>query len=311
MRALLRLPTPGFPSEAATGDPTVDGFLERADRRLTGSRRIRAPYVAELSDHLWSIRDREVGRGLSPQEAARFAVEQCGDLRTWARSQRAARRRMFLVAGVTACVSNGFLLAILLILVEVPGSIPFWAATTIISGVLMGYAFGYVVGPPGLAAGIPASGEQEEFLVVHEPWVRASAVLLMLGFVAGGSISLAGGVGWGLFSDLPWPAGAFVFLVSIVGLLQLGPAAVRIRVDAEGVEYRSLLRTSVIGWQQIIEVRKEDSLVSFIRPPFGRKLRLRWQPASNGSRELFLAVDAGMPNMDRMVAVLMDHAPQG
>ena len=308
----LRLPAPGFPREAATGDPTLDAFLRDTDGRLVGSRSIRRPYLLELADHLVEARDRAIETGVSPDEASRFAVEAYGDPEPLVATQRRARARIFWVTGLATWLWNGVMVALLLILLEFPDWTMLWVLTVLPLGPLMGYGFAYAIGPSSAPRPVFADEVDGSFTVALRGGPRLAGVILLLGTAVAGALVLSGLMGWGLFAEAPREASLFLLILSGLLLTGTGPLLVHIEVDAEGFGYRSALRDVRVRWDQLVGVDRELGPVGVLRPPIGPKVRLRWCEEPGGPvSELRMHLDGSMINVDRLLAALDRRAPAG
>jgi hypothetical protein len=309
---LLRLPAPGFPMEAATGDPTLDAFLRDTDGRLVGSASIRRPSLMEVADHLVEARDRALETGASTDEASRIAVEEYGDPEPLAAAQRRARARIFWLVGIAAWLWSGIMTALLLVLLQWTDWTLLWFLTVLPQGPVMGYGFAYAIGPPSMPRpGLPGREVGRSFTVALRGGPRLVGFGLLLGTAVVGSLVLTGLLGWGLFAEAPWGASLFVLVMAGLALSVTGPVLVHIEVGSEGFGYRSALREVQVRWDQVVGVEKESGLFGVLRPPIGPKVRLRWCDEPDGPvSEVRMRLDGSMINVDRLLAALDRHAPQ-
>lgn len=91
--SLLRLPSPRFPADVATGEARIDGYLMRLDAALAGSAAVRRQTLLEARDFLL-----DASAGAS-DAALQAAIDAFGPAEQVASEQRLERRRLLISIG--------------------------------------------------------------------------------------------------------------------------------------------------------------------------------------------------------------------
>ena len=308
--SLLRLPSPRFPADVATGDARIDGYLIRLDAALTGTAAVRRQTLLEARDFLL-----DAGAGAS-DAALQAAIDAFGPPEQVAREQRHERRRLLVSIGWR----TGLAFAALMLVMRFIGEgfdgthwgvhVGVFIFSALFFGGCMGYFAAYVM-PKSMPAAADASGPG--CFVVRYPTSsrRISAGLL----VAMGTLEVllaAGLAGKGLFAESP-PA-LLVFLAAI-NLKTVLAAATSMRfgviVEASTVTFNGLGGATIVRRDQIVSLDTPSPILQLLWSGFGRARRATWRDDSGKLRRRLLPQNTDVIHGDRLIAWLENAANRG
>lgn len=303
LRSLLRLPSPGYPSDVTTGDPEFDKFLSAVEEGMHGAVSIRRPYLVELADHLVARKRHLLDQGVAPIDATKQVLLEAGDPKQSAGYQRRARLRLFVTCTLVGWLGLGVSCGLVLRVVAWPNPLPFWLMNVLPLGLLMGHFFGYLAGAPSPCAPL-AGGNEGRLTVVPSGATKLAGEVLLLGLLVVAMLlaMAAGGIG----PLAGTPIGAVLLLVGLASVLlpTALSALATFEIDPDGITYKGWFRSTRIRWQQLQDAQASRAWASVLRPPIGTKLRLAWLDDAGVGHQRVVLLDGGMVNADRLLALL-------
>lgn len=306
---LLRLPSPGFPSEVATGHEAIDAYLRRVDAGCIGAASVRKLTLLEIRDHLLESRERGVRDGLDPAAAAERAVERFGPAERHAAAQREARWAVWRYEAVRGGLffAGGMLLLDVLVWGELSTLGPLGpVGAFLFHAVFFGAPFGGWLAL-GYAKRVPEATDDgsDRSFVVRAPWsskIAGVGVAIVMSAVA--AVGLAGLLGLEGGPELSTRQNLFFFIGG--GLLALSGSSAfrRIEVHPDEIRYGGLLRHATIGRDRIVEVRPEPRLRVIQMTMAVSPYRIVWEDKVGRRRRLLLFISPDMVHADRLRAQL-------
>lgn len=308
--SLLRLPSPRFPADLATGDARIDGYLVRLDAALTGSAAVRRQTLLEARDFLL-----EAGAGAS-DAALRSAIDAFGPVEQIAGEQRRERRRLlFSTAWRTGLGFATLMLAMNLIDKGIGAT--HWsilAGVFLFSAVFFGGCMGYFAAylmPKSMpaAADAPSPGH---FVVRYPVKSRRISMALLAGMGLLQVLLAAGLANMGPSADTP-PA-LIVFLLTL-NLKTLLAAMTSLKfgatVDAATITLDGLGGRTTVRRDRVVSFDAPGALTQLLWPGFGRARRLVWRDDADTLRRRLLPENSELIQGDRLIAWLEDAAKPG
>ncbi|MFD0724194.1 hypothetical protein [Lysobacter brunescens] len=313
MTLSFRFPTPGFPTDLATGDARIDAHLVALDAALVGAAAVRRQTVMEARDFLLEARDHARDAGRDEATAVDEAIAGLGPIEAIAREQRAGRlaifHRMMLGMGLGYAT-----LMLLLSLLRTGLAAAEWlplagafAAHAGFFGVPMGYLVAYVFkrAEPS-AKDVPRPGS---FLVHFAPTSITLSWGLAVLFGLSAALLVAGLAGVGLFAT--WAPAATIGLLLlnlrlIVGALRA--ARFRARVDAEALQIDGLFGQARIPRAAITGTARASIPMQLLIPAMGLSHWIEWQDTGGRARRTYVSIAQDMVHGDRLIAWLESAA---
>lgn len=285
--SLLRLPSPRFAADIATGDARIDVYLMRLDAQLAGTAAVRRQTLLEARDFLLEA------EASKSDAALQAAIDAFGPVEQVAREQRLERRHLMLSTGWRAGLVFAVLMLAMTLMDENIRSnhwafhVGVFVANALFFGGCMGYFAAYVL-PKSMPISADGSGPGH-FMVRYPTNSRRISALLL---VAMGAIEIllgAGLAGTGPFATFSPVLMSFML---IMNLKTVFAAATSLRfgatVNPESVKFEGMRGTVTIRREQIISVDTPNLAVQLLWPGFGRTRRVTWRDdAGNLRRRLF------------------------
>ena len=305
--SLLRLPSPRFPADLATGDARIDGYLIRLDAALTGSAAVRRQTLLEARDFLL-----EAGAGAS-DATLQVAIDAFGPVEQVASDQRRERRRLlFSTAWRTGLAFAVLMLAMRFIGKSLDGThwgvhVGMFLFSAVFFGGCMGYFAAYVM-PKSMPAAADAPGPGH--FVVRYP---SSSRRMSMGLLAVmGTIELllaAGLAGAGPFAHNAPALAAFLLTINLKTVLA-AMTSLRFSATIEDgtATFDGLGGTAIVRRDQIVSVDTPNPMVQLLWPGFGRARRVTWRDDAGKRRRRLLPQNIEVIHGDRLVAWLEDAA---
>ena len=303
--SLLRLPSPHFPADVATGEARIDGYLMRLDAALAGSAAVRRQTLLEARDFFL-----DASAGTS-DAALQAAIDAFGPAEQVASEQRLERRRMLISIGWR----TGLTYAMLMLAMSVIGEglngthrgvqVGIFIFNVLFFGGCMGYFFAYVM-PKSMPLAADASGP-EHFVVRYPTSSRWMSAGLLVAMGALEMLLAAGLAGRGPFAD--WSPALLFFLLAI-NLKTVLAAATSLKfgamVKGATVTFDSLGGTAIVRRDQIESIDTPKPIVQLLWPGFGPARRVTWRDDAGKLRRRLLPMNTDVIHGDRLVAWLED-----
>lgn len=308
--SLLRLPSPRFPADVATGDARIDGYLIRLDAALTGTAAVRRQTLLEARDFLL-----DAGAGAS-DAALQAAIDAFGPAEQVASEQRLERRRLLISIGWRTGLAYAMLmLAMSFIGEDLDGThwsvqVGIFIFNALFFGGCMGYFLAYVI-PKSMPVAADANGP-ERFVVRYPTSSRRISVGLLVAMGALEVLLAAGLAGKGPFAD---SSPALLFFLLTINLKTVLAAATSLKfgamVEAATVTFDSLGGTAVVRRDRIVSVDTPNPVVQLLWPGFGPARRVTWRDDAGKLRRRLLPQNTDVIHGDRLIAWLEDAANRG
>ncbi len=313
MTRSLRFPTPGFPTDLATGDARIDAHLVALDAALVGAAAVRRQTVMEARDFLLEARDHARDAGRDDAAAVEDAIAALGPIEAIAREQRAGRLALFRRAMLGMGLGYAGLMLLFSLLrtglagadwIALAGAFAVHAG---LFGITMGYLVAYVFkrAEPS-AKDAPAAGT---FLVHFAPTSITLSWGLAVAFGLSAALLIAGLAGVGLFST--WAPAATIGLLLlnlrlIVGALRA--ARFRARVDDESLRIDGLFGHARIPRAAITGTSRASIPMQLLIPAMGLSHWIEWQDAEGRTRRTCVSISQELVHGDRLIAWLESAA---
>lgn len=308
--SLLRLPSPRFPADLATGDARIDGYLVRLDAALTGTAEVRRQTLLEARDFLL-----EAGAGAS-DTALQAAIDAFGPAEQVASEQRRERRRLLISTAWRAGPAfAALMLAMTVIDKGLDGThwgvhVGIFVFNAVFFGVCMGYFAAYVM-PKSMPAAADASGPGR-FVVRYPVGSRRISACLLVAMGALEALLAAGLLGKGPLGD---SSPALLFFLLTINLKTVLAAATSLKfgavVEAATVTFEGLGGTTVVRRDRIVSVETPNRLVQLLWPGFGPARRVTWRDDAGKLRRRLLPQNTDVIHGDRLIAWLEDAVDRG
>ncbi|MCP1727402.1 hypothetical protein J2T60_001367 [Natronospira proteinivora] len=308
--SVLRLPSPRFPNDLATGDAVMDSYLEELDGYCLGSASVRRLYLSEIRDNLLEARDQAVAEGLSREVAAKRVVADFGPAKELARVQRQGRWRDFRRGGLIMGLAFAVLMLIFHLLsgslatmgpVLLAGMFVFHG---LFFGLLMGLWYSFMFAPTDPRPSFEDGDSESGFLVYSPRSSRWLAVLMMVVMTGMAVATVAGTLGLGFMANAGVVGNAFLTLIALHVVLSMRVAFIRIQADQEQLHFRGLGTECHIPLNAITGFRPAKWWERVLTPIAGANYRLYWR-GKDGERATWLGLNGEMTNADRL-RVLLD-----
>lgn len=299
--SLLRLPSPRFAADLATGDARIDSYLMRLDAELAGTAAVRRQTLLEARDFLL-----DAGAGAS-DAALQAAIDAFGPAEQVAREQRLERRHMmFSIAWRTGLTFAVLMLAMTLISKGIDNAqwgihIGIFIFNALFFGGWMGYFAAYLM-PKSMPAATDANGPGH-FVVRYPTNSRRISAALLVGFGTLEMLLIAGLVATGPFAG---PPPALLLFLLIINLKNLLAAATSLKfgatVETETVAFDGLRGTVIVRRDQIVSVDTPNPAVQVLWSGFGRARRVTWRDDAGKLRRRLLPQNVDVIHGDRLIA---------
>jgi hypothetical protein len=308
-----RFPTPGFPTDLATGDARIDAHLVALDAALVGAAAVRRQTVMEARDFLLEARDHARSAGRDDDAAVADAIAALGPIEAIAREQRASRLAMFRRGAIgMGLVYAGLMLVFSLLRTGLTGAdwVPLaglFVAQAALFGIPMGYLAAYVFKrAEPTVKDAPGPGA---FLVHFAPTSITLSWGLAVAFGLSALLLIAGLAGVGLFST--WAPAATIGLLLlnlrlIVGALRA--ARFRARVDDETLRIDGLFGHARIPRAAITGTARASIPMQLLIPAMGLSHWIEWQDTDSRARRTYVSIAQDLVHGDRLIAWLESAA---
>lgn len=311
--SLLRFPSPGFPTDLATGDARIDAHLLALDTALVGAASVRRQAVMEARDFLLEMRDHAREAGRDDATAVDEAIAALGPIEAIAREQRASRlaifHRMMLGMGL-GYATLMLLFSLLRTGLAAADWLPLagaFAAHAGFFGVPMGYLVAYVFKRAEPAAKDATSAEG--FLVHFAPtsiklsWGLAAAFGLCAALLAAGLAGIGPFATW-----TPALAIALLLLDLRLTIGALRAARFRARVDAEALQIDGLFGHAHIPRAAVTGTRRAAIPMQLLIPAMGLSHWIEWRDSNGRARHTCVSIAQDLVHGDRLIAWLESAA---
>lgn len=309
---LLRLPSPAFPADLATGDAAIDAHLRTLDAALAGAAAVRRQTVMEARDFLLDMREHARAAGRDDAAASREAIAALGPIEAIALEQRATRARMFR----RFALGMGLGYAALMMSVEVLRAGPAEAEWGLLSlvfvvqallfGLPMGYMAAYIFKrAEPLKHDVTASG----FLVHFTPNAIRMSWGLAAFFALCGVAFVAGFAGIGLYGDWGPLALTMLMLVNLrVVIGALRAARFRALAEDDAVSIEGLFGRTRIPRASITGTARASWAMQLVIPAMGLSHWIAWRDTDGRTRRTYVSIAPDLVHGDRLVAWLESAA---
>lgn len=309
MTPALRLPSPRFPADLATGDARIDAHLVALDAALVGAASVRRQTVMEARDFLLEARDHARDAGRDDTAAVEEAIATLGPIEAIAREQRAARRAMFrrMALGMGLGYA-GMMLLFSLLRTGLDGAN--WGALAIVfvaHAVLFGSTMGYLVAYVFKRAEPTAKDAPEPggFLVHFAPTSIVLSWGLAVAFGLCAALLAAGLAGVGPFAA--WTPAVAVALLLLDLRLTIGAlraARFRARVDAEVLRIDGLFGHARIPRTAVTGTARAAMPMQLLIPAMGLSHWIEWRDERGRTRRTCVSIAQDLVHGDRLIAWL-------
>ncbi|MEE4637934.1 MAG: hypothetical protein V2J42_04280 [Wenzhouxiangella sp.] len=308
IRTLLRLPSPGWESDLATGIESIDNYLKSLDRGLVGSKSVRRLTLLEAKDFLLEAAENVPTE--KQDQAIAAAAEAFGKPDDVARRQRS---ELFLEFGRSAPFYGlGFATWMFIINyfgsqmtdVSWSGIVGMFVFNAFFFGTFMGFCMTFCY-----AQSLPDSddaSEQTTSFVVSLPRssiVAGWAMIVLFGIIS--LTALLGLAGVGLFGAESF---AFNVMLSVVGLWLVAKAAAsllfKIHVNEADFVIQSWRGLTRIPFNQVSGFAPESQRYMVFPSVAGAPFRLKWLDQNGREKSTMVGFNAELKNADRFQALL-------
>lgn len=305
---MLRLPSPGFPTDLRTGDARIDRFLEDLDGELVGSAGIRRATLLETRDTLLEARERAREAGADESAALAETIEAFGTPAQIGREQRrGCASRFRTLAAVTGLLFATLMLGFGVVAMPRPGTdlsvlALAFVAQAAMFGLPMGFLFSYVIAAPLPATG--DAGDASGFTVHYTRLSAAMAWALLIGF-GGLEVALALGVaGLGPLAQIRWQALVLLMAINVKNVLAaFDGLRFRARVAGDVLHLRTAFGGTVaVPRARIASIVRRGPLFQLLWPAYGRIHRLAWHDDAGRLQHRHVSLNRELVHGDRLLA---------
>lgn len=305
---MLRLPTPGFPTDLRTGDARIDRFLEDLDGALVGSAGIRRATLLETRDTLLEARDRAREAGQDEAAALAETIEAFGTPAQIGREQRrGCTSRFRKLAAATGLSFATLTLAVNLVAAQGPGAHLWVLAQTfalqaLLFGLPMGFLFAYVI--PAAMPTARDAGDSPDFSAHYSRLSTAIAWVLLLG-IGGLEVALAVGLaGLGPLASIRWQGLVLLLVINAKSLLAVVDGLrFRARVVGDVLHLRTAFGGAVeVPRARIVSIVRRGPLFQLVWPAYGRIHRLAWCDDDGRVLHRHVSLNRDLVHGDRLLA---------
>ena len=308
IRTLLRLPSPKWENELATGIESVDAYLRRIDSGLVGAKSVRRLTLLEAKDFL--LEAAEHASTEQQEQAIDAATKTFGDPDDLARHQRSERYRMFR----RSALSFGLSFAVLMFIINYFGGLMTEASWFGIIGMFVFHAvfFGTFMGlwmtfcfAQSLPVSDQATEQADAFVVFYPRSSIVAAWLLIVGFSIYSLMAILGFAGIGLFG-----AGNVFFNLMLLALglwLVITAAAClcfKIHVTESDFVIQSWRGLTRISFNQVSSFTQASEWYMVFALVMGRAFRLQWLDEKGREKSMIVGLNGELKNADRFQALL-------
>lgn len=305
---MLRLPSPGFPSDLRTGDARIDRVLEDLDDALVGSAGIRRSTLLETRDTLLEARDRARDAGQDEAAALAETIEAFGTPAQIGREQRrgcAARFRM--LAATTGLLFATLMLGFGVVAMPRPDTglsllALVFVLQALLFGLPMGFLFSYVI--PAAMPTARDAGDASGFTVHYTRLSIAMAWGLLIGFGALEVALALGLAGLGPLASIRWQALALLMAINIKNVLAaFDGLRFRARVVGDVLHLRTAFGGAVaVPRSRIVSFVRRGPLFQVLWPTYGRIHRLAWRDPDDRLQHCHVSLNRELVHGDRLLA---------
>lgn len=308
LHRLLRLPSPAFPADLASGNAAIDAHLRALDAALAGAAAVRRQTVMEARDFLLDMREHAREAGRDDATATADAIEALGPIEAIAREQRATRAAMFRRFSLGMGLAYATLMLLFAVLQSGPAEAR-WGILAVIFvlqallfGLPMGYLGAYVFKrAEPLKNDTTASG----FLVHFTPVAIGLSWGIAAFFTLTNSVIVAGMAGIGPMAD--WQPLSLTMLILMGLRLVIGALrAARFRALAEddALTIDGLFGRTRIPRASITGTARASGAMQLVIPAMGLSHWIEWRDTGGRTRRTYVSIATDLVHGDRLVAWL-------
>lgn len=310
LRMLIRLPSPKFDEQLATGDTTIDNYLRTLDAELVGAKTVRNVTLDEARDHLLEHKAALMAEGLPEAAASESATSSFGSAAEHGAEQRQERRKLYFKMMLSMGLPFASLMTIFAVLAPTPREVSwlmhfvmFLFQFVFFGGFMSAlFTFGFAQAKPTQSISRLEGGETLEVFSPRASKIAAILLVIFMGICGISSLLGVFNIGVMAFNHVV----VNLFLVYLAFSMVAGApiAFSKLLVQGDTLTMQTPFSKRDIPLQQLVAIAPVPAWQRWFRIALGQIYVLRLRNEQGVETNTTLVLNGEMHNSDQLLALL-------
>lgn len=317
LRTLVRLPSPKFDEQLATGDAVIDGYLRALDAELIGAKTVRNVTLDEARDHLLEHKAALIAEGLAEAAASEMATNSFGAAAEHGAEQRQDRRKLYFKMMLSMGLPFASMMTIFALLAPTPREVSWlmhlamFLFQFVFFGGLMSawFTFGFAQAKPTQSISRLEGGETLEVFSPRASKIAAIFLVIVMGIC--GVSSLLGVFNIGVMASNHVAVNLFLVYIAF-SMVACSPIAFsKLFVQGDTLTLQTPFSRRDISLQQLVAIAPLPAWQRWFRIALGQIYVLRLRNEQGVETCTTLVLNGEMHNSDQLLALLNSKVDAG